>query len=134
MMSEPWYRENMPPFKAAFEDGTITIPADRDTQDDLRCLQIIRGVARVYIVPGLRNAAGDLWKPNQLVTVTDCYGGIDQDMLIAAVTWVAEEGRYETRISVVDPDAFDLTGDEDHTKPGARKAKHLTARSLIGRG
>ena len=47
MLSEPWYRENMPPLKAAFEDGAITVPADRDTQDDLRSLTIVRGVARV---------------------------------------------------------------------------------------
>lgn len=47
MLSEGWYRDNMPPFKAAFEDGLITIPADQDVHDDLRSLQIVRGVIRV---------------------------------------------------------------------------------------
>lgn len=47
MLSEAWYRENMPPFKAAFEDGLITVPADRDVHDDIRGLQIVRGVIRV---------------------------------------------------------------------------------------
>lgn len=47
MLSEAWYRDNMPPFKAAFEDGLITVPADRDVHDDLRSLQIVRGVIRV---------------------------------------------------------------------------------------
>ncbi len=47
MLSEPWYRENMPRMKAAFEDGTIIIPMDRDTLDDLRLLKLIRGVGRV---------------------------------------------------------------------------------------
>lgn len=47
MLSEPWYREHMPPLKASFEDGTIEIPRDRDTQTDIRMLKLVRGVARV---------------------------------------------------------------------------------------
>lgn len=47
MLSEGWYRDNMPPMKAAFEDGSLEIPADRDIQDDLRALKIVRGVARI---------------------------------------------------------------------------------------
>ena len=47
MMSEPWYREHMPPLKGAFEDALITIPRDRDTSDDFRTLKLVRGVARV---------------------------------------------------------------------------------------
>lgn len=47
MLNEPWYRENMPRLKAAFEDGTILLPKDRDTQDDLRLLKYVRGVIRV---------------------------------------------------------------------------------------
>nr|WP_240161354.1 hypothetical protein [Gluconacetobacter azotocaptans] len=46
-LHENWYRENSPFFKAAFEDGTITVPADRDVQDDLRCMVLVRGVGRV---------------------------------------------------------------------------------------
>lgn len=45
--SEPWYRENMPPLKAAFEDGSIEIPRDRDIQTDIRLLKLVRGIARV---------------------------------------------------------------------------------------
>ena len=47
MLSEPWYREHMPRMKAAYEDGSIVIPKDRDTLDDLRLLKLIRGVGRV---------------------------------------------------------------------------------------
>ena len=47
MLSEPWYREHMPPLKSAFEDGTVEIPQDRDTQTDIRLLKLVRGVARV---------------------------------------------------------------------------------------
>lgn len=47
MMTEAWYREHMPPMKAAFEDGTLELPADRDVADDIAMLRYIRGVIRV---------------------------------------------------------------------------------------
>lgn len=47
MLSEPWYREQMPPLKAAFEDDTITLPRDSDILVDLRAIKMVRGVARV---------------------------------------------------------------------------------------
>ncbi len=47
MFSEGWYRENMPPLKAAFEDGLVVIPRDRDVFGDLRAIQLVKGVARV---------------------------------------------------------------------------------------
>ncbi len=43
-LSQSWYLENMPKLKAAFEDGTITIPADADQLNDLRALQVINGI------------------------------------------------------------------------------------------
>tara|TARA_R110002126_G_scaffold220423_6_gene365806 strand:- start:766 stop:2445 length:1680 start_codon:yes stop_codon:yes gene_type:complete len=42
MLSEPFYREQMPRFKSHFEDGLITIPRDDDTGTDLRALSINR--------------------------------------------------------------------------------------------
>ncbi|WP_185961590.1 terminase large subunit domain-containing protein [Telmatospirillum sp. J64-1] len=48
-----WYRENMPPLKAAFEDQAVVIPKDRDIIDDLRMVRTVGGVARV---PDLRRA------------------------------------------------------------------------------
>ena len=45
--TEGWYREEMPPMKAAIEDGVMTLPKDRDIHTDLRNLKLIRGVARV---------------------------------------------------------------------------------------
>ena len=53
-LSEPWYRENTPPLKAAFEDAMITAPQDREILDDLRLVKLVRGVARV---PDLRSGA-----------------------------------------------------------------------------
>lgn len=47
MFTENWYRTEMPPLKAAFEDGTIAIPRDVDIATDLRLVKLVRGVARV---------------------------------------------------------------------------------------
>lgn len=47
MLSEGWYRDNMPPFKAAFEDAGLTLPKDRDILSDIRALQMVRGVIRI---------------------------------------------------------------------------------------
>jgi phage FluMu gp28-like protein len=54
MLSLEWYREQMPRFKAAFEDGTITIPRDADILLDHRAIVIENGIAHV----GDRRARG----------------------------------------------------------------------------
>jgi phage FluMu gp28-like protein len=45
MFSTEWYRVEMPPVKAAFEDNMILIPRDAEVGVDLRVFKIIRGVA-----------------------------------------------------------------------------------------
>jgi phage FluMu gp28-like protein len=47
MLTEPWYREEMPRLKAFFEDDTWEIPADADHVTDFRAFKMIRGVARL---------------------------------------------------------------------------------------
>lgn len=47
MATESWYRDNMPPYKAAFEDETITIPKDDNVLQDHRAIKLVRGVARL---------------------------------------------------------------------------------------
>lgn len=47
MLSQEWYRENMPPFKAAIEDAKLTIPQDADVLSDLRTIVMEKGVAKV---------------------------------------------------------------------------------------
>lgn len=47
MPSNEWLREHTPRFRAAFEDRTMLVPADKDVRDDLRQFQIIGGVARI---------------------------------------------------------------------------------------
>lgn len=45
--SEAWYRENMPPLKAAFEDDALALIRDADHLSDLRAIKLVRGIARV---------------------------------------------------------------------------------------
>ena len=45
--SESWYRENMPSFKSAFEDGMIRVPRDTDIQNDIHMFRVVDGVARM---------------------------------------------------------------------------------------
>lgn len=47
MASESWYRDNMPPYKAAFEDDAITIPRYDPLITDHRAIKLVRGVARL---------------------------------------------------------------------------------------
>lgn len=47
MLSQSWYLENMPPFKAAFEDDEIEITKDADILTDLRAIQVIKGIPKL---------------------------------------------------------------------------------------
>lgn len=49
--SAEWYRVEMPPLKAAFEDDAIVVPRDAEILSDFRVIKIVRGVATV---PDLR--------------------------------------------------------------------------------
>ena len=46
-LSQEWYRENMPAFVAAFEDGLVILPRDADVLGDHRILRRVRGIIRV---------------------------------------------------------------------------------------
>ncbi|MCY3878041.1 MAG: hypothetical protein OXF74_02540 [Rhodobacteraceae bacterium] len=56
MSTEAWYREFMPPFKAAFEDDLIAVPRHDDVLEDLRAFRLVRGVPR--LPEGKTDAAG----------------------------------------------------------------------------
>lgn len=46
--TESWYRQHMPRFKAALEDGTLDkLPQNTGVLDDLRAFQVIKGVPRL---------------------------------------------------------------------------------------
>jgi phage FluMu gp28-like protein len=49
-LSQEWYRENMPPFVAAFEDAGLVLPKDRDLLNDHAALKKINGVVQMPAV------------------------------------------------------------------------------------
>lgn len=46
-LSRAWYKEWMPPFVNSFEDGTICLPRDASTADDIRAIEEIDGIPMV---------------------------------------------------------------------------------------
>lgn len=56
MLSESWYRDNMPRFKQAFEDNETFTPKDGDILDDHRAIKMIKGVAKL---PETKNKGRD---------------------------------------------------------------------------
>lgn len=47
MPTEGWYRDNMPPYKAALEDGTLTLPKHDGLLQSHRAIRMVRGVPRM---------------------------------------------------------------------------------------
>lgn len=47
MLTQGWYLENMPKLKAAFEDDLIALPRDVDVLNDLRAIQVIKGIPKL---------------------------------------------------------------------------------------
>ncbi len=55
--TEGWYRDNMPKYKASFEDRLISIPMHDDVLEDHRAIKIVRGIPR--IPPGNTDKKGE---------------------------------------------------------------------------
>jgi phage FluMu gp28-like protein len=59
MLSPEWYREHMPPLKAALEDRTLSgLPKDADLLADLRAVRMEKGVAKVPDTARVRGSDG----------------------------------------------------------------------------
>jgi phage FluMu gp28-like protein len=56
MLTQGWYRDNSAPFKAALEDGTITLVRDADHLDDLRAFIVTKGIP---LLPDTRTRGQD---------------------------------------------------------------------------
>lgn len=54
-----FYRENMPRFRAAFEDDAITIPRDNFILNDIRSIKLIDGVGRIPAAEDARGRGGE---------------------------------------------------------------------------
>lgn len=47
LLSEPWYRDNMPPLKAALEDGQYELARDADHLLDLSAIKVVNGTPKL---------------------------------------------------------------------------------------
>ncbi len=47
MLTQSWYRENMPKYKAVFEDREIIIPKDSDILEDHRMIRVDKGIPHI---------------------------------------------------------------------------------------
>lgn len=130
-VKKPGYRNSHGPSRPETAPRQHGQPWSLDDQAAWRLRTARAGAtAYVYTVPRLLTAAGTLWRPNQIVHVQDTLNGVDGDMLIGGVTWSINGRGYTTRISVVPPDAYDLTGAADRTPQHGRSVRRsgLTGR------
>lgn len=58
MATDAWYLENFPKYKAALEDGTITLPKDSDVLDDHRAVRTENGVPKIPATARYRGSDG----------------------------------------------------------------------------
>lgn len=82
-------------------------------------------------VPGCRDAGGRLWAPNFLVEVDDDWLGIQQDMVIASVSFQQDRSNgTRTTLSLKDPRA--LGGDNPRGKSAGSWAAPAVAETNYG--
>lgn len=72
-ISVQWYREELPPLKAAFEDEMILVPRDADVHADLRAFKVIGGIPAL---PALRKgtASGGTRHGDAGISIALAYG------------------------------------------------------------
>lgn len=69
-------------------------------------------------VQGFRDRAGELWRPNTLVPVSDDWLAIDREMLITGVRYIRDERGSRTDLRISHPAAFDLLPIPDDDEVG----------------
>lgn len=66
-LSQSWYSVNMPPVKAAFEDGLITLAKDDEHLSDLRVVKLVRGIP---LIPDVRKGSVGLKRHGDFAVAT----------------------------------------------------------------
>lgn len=99
-LSEGWYRDNMPPLKAAFEDGEIVIPKDSHILDDLRSVVLMNGVARVPANTGQKDRHGDA----AIALALAWYASKQDAVTIEYAAAPAKQSRWDPTESDIDAD------------------------------
>ena len=95
MATEQWYREQMPRYKARFEDRTITIPKNDDVLEDHRAFILVRGVAR--LPEGKTDKKGNRHGDSAMACVlANCAAAMD--------AWTADYQSTGRRAALMDTD------------------------------
>ncbi|MCE8004234.1 hypothetical protein [Billgrantia ethanolica] len=90
--TEGWYREHMPPLKAALEDGELLLPKDAHLLDDLRAIKLINGVARLPKSTGQQNRHGDAAIALALAYFASRQDGVEIDYRSTGIQRTGYEG------------------------------------------
>lgn len=77
MLSQSWYLNNMPKMKAGFEDDNIAIPRDADVLDDLRAIQLVKGIPKIPDGQTSKGRHGD-----SAVAICLAYAASLEDLII----------------------------------------------------
>lgn len=96
MISTEWYREQMPPYKAAFEDGMLLLPEDAEILNDHRALRMIGGVARIP-ESGRTQAASGQRHGDAAIAGSMAYFASRSEVTEYDYTPAAKGGRHDER-------------------------------------
>jgi phage FluMu gp28-like protein len=73
MTADKWYRDAMPQMRHAFESKLIRIPADPDVRQDLRDIEIIRGVPKISEKAERKGINGQMRHADSAISITMAY-------------------------------------------------------------
>jgi len=80
MLTQEWYRDNMPRYKAAFEDGNLELPSDAELLADHRMLRMEKGVAKI---------------PERRMRGEDGHHRHGDSAIAGALAWYASRGDHQ---------------------------------------
>jgi phage FluMu gp28-like protein len=120
-ISEGWYREKMPLFKAAFESFSTATPADTEIYNDHRSIKLVRGVPQVVRQPkdGGKGEAAAAAKGKK----KQRHGDSAIAHLMAFLA---------TRMEAADWDAFEAAGQLRQALGGGRMAEDIAGLQFDG--
>jgi phage FluMu gp28-like protein len=124
MPSDAWHREFGPRFRAAFEDRTFHIPADRDVRDDLRQIRMIGGVGKVPAQVRKEGTDGGKRHADTAVALMNFHAATQMEVI--GYDYAAARKREMGRL----PGDFSLRPNHDDDEPA--RAHHATSR--FGKG
>ncbi len=109
MISQDWYRDNMPRYKAAFEDAQIELPKDADILADHRMLRMEKGIAKI---------------PERRMRGDDGRQRHGDSAIAGALAWYASKSSHQEYayqpMSALRRHPPDVTPDDDDDRRGGR--------------